>query len=181
MERRYSKYQEDEKNEKGKKKRKVILIILGILTFIFVTGGVMYFIDPFDTYDVSLVDANLDPNARDYTKDEPEKVQEEASLITVDGFGEMSFKANSLNQKVDFHNDSKNNCYMVFALYLPNGTKIYESKLVEPGKAIYEIKLNQKLSAGVYENAILMTSCYANDGLLSNLNPSQVKFTLRVI
>ena len=118
--------------------------------------------------------------AQDYVGDQEEESNADGALINVKGFGELTFKPNQSKQKVNFNNPSNNKCYMVFTLYMPDGSKIYESKLVEPGKAIYEININRSLEKGTYENARLHCSCYSMDGLLKTLNGADLKFNLKV-
>lgn len=159
----------------------VIVAILAIITIFAIIIGTLVFVyqNAINTSDRMVYDPNLDESARDYIGDEQDEGSN-GSLISVGGFGSLNFKAGRTNQRANFHNEAANNCYMVFELYLPDGTKIYESKLVEPGKAIYEINLNQKLSRGTYKNAKLIHRAYSMDGLLTTLNTAEIKFNLVV-
>lgn len=146
-----------------------------------VIGGVfLVYKNSIDLGDGNVAIANLDESAQDYVGEQLDEENVDDSIITVGGFGELTFKANQINQRVVFNNPSTNKCYMVFTLYLPNGSKLYESKLVEPGKAIYNIDINRKLSKGIYEDARLHHSCYSMDGRLVTLNGSDMKFKLKV-
>ena len=64
---------------------------------------------------------------------------------------------------------------------MPDGTKIWESKFIEPGNGIYDIELNQELEEGDYENAILKYECFSMNEQQTPLNGSEIKFNLHVI
>lgn len=66
------------------------------------------------------------------------------------------------------------------SLLLSDGTKLWESKLIAPGKAVYTITLNEALNAGVYENATLKYDCFTMDEAQTPLNGSEIKLTLNV-
>ncbi len=82
---------------------------------------------------------------------------------------------------MNFYNPEQNTCYFKMSLLLPDGTQLWESGLVEPGKAVYEITLNQTLTAGKYENATLKYECFAMDDEQTPLNGSEIKLTLNAL
>lgn len=65
-------------------------------------------------------------------------------------------------------------------LFLNDGTKLWESKLIEPGKAVYDITLSQALPAGIYEDCVLKYECFKMDEDQTPLNGSEIKFTMNV-
>lgn len=128
------------------------------------------------------VTAEVDEDAEDYTGDR-EVYQGEKNTDTIDipGFDAMNLKAGTTEQSVNLYNPEQNTCYFQMSLLLPDGTQLWKSGLVEPGKAVYEITLNQTLEAGEYENATLKYECFAMDEEQTPLNGSEIKLTLNVL
>lgn len=126
--------------------------------------------------------AEVDENAEDYTGDR-EVYQGEKNTDTIDipGFDVMNLKAGTTEQSVNLYNPEENTCYFRMSLLLADGTILWQSGLVEPGKAIYEITMNQALTAGEYENATLKYECFAMDEEQTPLNGSEIKLTLHVL
>ncbi len=159
-------------------------ILLIVLVVVLVAGGVfvgMNWNNWFGREDTP-VTANLDENAEDYTGDR-EVYQGEKNTDTIDipGFDVMNLKAGAEEQSVNLYNPEQNTCYFQMSLLLPDGTELWKSDLVEPGKAVYEITLNQTLAAGEYENATLKYECFAMDEAQTPLNGSEIKLTLNVL
>ncbi len=61
---------------------------------------------------------------------------------------------------------------------LPDGTEVYKSALIAPGKAIYTAEFTRTVPAGTYENAILQYDFYTLDG--TQANGTKAYFTLEV-
>lgn len=101
--------------------------------------------------------------------------------IQIPGYDLIRFRAGVLEQKVNMHNPEDNNCYFKLSLYLPDDTLIWQSELLEPGKAFYDIRLNQKLEAGEYNNAHLKYECFTYDEKQTPLNGADIKLTIKVI
>ena len=165
-----------------KKTGKTLLLLL--LALILVGGGILVGINWnhwFGEKDASAT-ADLDENAEDYTGDR-EVYQGEKNTDTIDipGFDVMNLKAGTEEQSVNLYNPEQNTCYFQMSLLLPDGTELWKSGLVEPGKAVYEITLNQMLAAGEYENAMLKYECFAMDEAQTPLNGSEIKLTLNVL
>ena len=59
-----------------------------------------------------------------------------------------------------------------------DGTSLFKSGLIEPGKALYSVELSQTLKAGSYDG-VLRYSCYA-EGTLVELNGAEVNIKLEV-
>ena len=102
---------------------------------------------------------------------------ETSQSIIIPGVNGINLKSNQLEQKVDFYNPDKNNCYFRITLYLSDDTLIWQSNLIEPSKHIIEIKLNQALQRGLYRNCRLVYDCYTLDEK-SPLNGGQVKLEI---
>ena len=77
---------------------------------------------------------------------------------------------------VNLYNPQGNPCYFVISLVLDDGMVLYQSKMIEPGKALYGITLSRPLAAGEYE-AMIMYETYSLDAL-KPMNGANVKFTL---
>lgn len=100
--------------------------------------------------------------------------------IAIPGYKSITLKADTKEQKVNLYNPEANDCYFVMSLILPDGTVIWKSKMIPPGKGLYEITLDKTVSAGTYENSILKYECYKQNDELTKLNGSEVKLTLEV-
>lgn len=125
---------------------------------------------------------NVDENAEDYTGDrDVYQGQKNTDTIDIPGFDVMNLKAGTTEQSVNLYNPEQNSCYFKMSIILEDNTLLWESNLVEPGKAIYSLTLNQILSTGTYENCILKYECFAMDEEQTPLNGSEIEFTLNVL
>lgn len=124
--------------------------------------------------------AEVDKNAQDWSGEQNQKKQKNAASIAIPGYDQIQLEAGEETQAVNLHNPEKNTCYFKMSLLLPDGTKLWESKLIEPGKAVYELTLNQALAAAEYSDAVLKYECFALDDQRP-LNGSEIKLTLRVV
>lgn len=100
--------------------------------------------------------------------------------IAIPGYKSITLKADTKEQSVNLHNPSGNDCYFVMSLLLPDGTEIWRSKMVAPGKGLYQIELSQTVPAGTYENSILKYECCKMNDDLTPLNGGEVKLILEV-
>lgn len=107
--------------------------------------------------------------------------EKNTNTIDIPGFDQMNLKADATVQKVNLYNPEANTCYFKMSLYLFDGTKLWESKLVPPSKAIYEIKINKTLKEGKYKDAKLKYECFAMNEERTPLNGSEIKLTLNVM
>ena len=137
------------KKENRTKNPIVTFLLKGIL-FIAVVAGTIIAINYFTNDDAKDTVGDLlglDPNATN------EQVQEEsvesAAGISIPGFEKLVFQADSLTQDVAFENPEQNDVYFIIYLTI-NDEIVYESKLIEPGKGIYSIKLPTSYAAGEY-------------------------------
>lgn len=165
-----------------KKTGKTLLLLL--LALILVGGGILVGINWnhwFGEKDASAT-ADLDENAEDYTGDR-EVYQGEKNTDTIDipGFEALNMKAGTTEQSVNLYNPEQNTCYFKMSLILADGTVLWESDLVAPGKAIYELTLTEALDAGEYADTILKYECFAMDEAQTPLNGSEIKLTLHVL
>lgn len=162
------------------KTTKTILAI--VLAIVLVGGGVFVGMNWNNWFGNDTNTADIDDNAEDYTGDKDTYTGEKnTDTIDIPGFDVMNLKADTLEQSVNLYNPAQNTCYFKMSIYLSDGTKLWESKLVEPNKAIYTLTLNQSLSAGTYEDCTLKYECFAMDEEQTPLNGSEIKFTINVL
>lgn len=125
--------------------------------------------------------AQVETEGEDWTGDQDTYTgKKNTDTIDIPGFDSMTFKAGVTTQSVNLHNPEQNTCYFRITLVLADGTEIWRSKLIEPGKGLHEIELAQALSVGDYEGVTLKYECFSlNDQ--SPLNGSDIKLTLHVV
>lgn len=128
--------------------------------------------------------------ARMYTKDtsgipRPENttspiVEKNPDSIAVPGYEILELKADRKKQTLCMPNPEQNRCYFQISLYLEDGTLLWQSELIEPGKASKPIVLTESLSKGAYPKAVLRYACYRMDENLTPLNGAEARVTLWV-
>ena len=99
-----------------------------------------------------------------------ENVQKSEGTISIPGYENITLVADQKQQTVGLPNPANNTCYFKIFLSLEDGTVLWESDLVDPGKISDPIKLNAPLEAGTYRNAVLKYECYTMDGQMRQLN-----------
>ena len=107
-------------------------------------------------------------------------VEKNPSSIAIPGYEVLELQANTKKQTLALSNPAQNICYFQIELYLEDGTLLWKSELIEPGKTSKPITLSKELDKGTYPNAILRYSCFRMDKELSPLNGAQTKLTLWV-
>lgn len=119
--------------------------------------------------------------AEDYTGNRPTykggKI-ENTDTIACPGYKALGMKADTVPQQVNFYNPEENNCYFKISLKLEDGTLLWESELLEPGKAFYDIDLLKTLPEGEYPNTTLKYECFAMNEERTALNGSEIRLTL---
>ena len=163
-----------EQNEKPQKKKPfliificIIMIALGMAAGIFISNLLNK--SPDRTYD---------NNAEDIKEksDDSSTSEEIADNIAIPCWDTLIMVADSKEQEVNFYNPEKNkNCDFQLTLSLEDGTELWKSQLIQNGKAIYNITLNQTLKAGTYR-AVMKYDCFSRNG--SQLNGSSLKFNI---
>lgn len=117
-----------------------------------------------------------DPNAEDIREHDAQAGS--VGNISVPGFESMTIKAGQKSQSVWLYNPKNNNCYFLATIILSDGTEVYKSALIAPGKAIYDAEFFQVIPEGTYENSILQYDFYTLDGV--QVNGTKAYFTLEV-
>lgn len=163
-----------EQNENSQKKKPfliificIIMIALGLVAGIFISNLLN-----------KSPDRMYDNNAEDIKKknDDSSPSEEVSDNISIPCWDTLVMTADSTEQEVNFYNPEKNkNCDFQLTLSLEDGTELWKSQLIQNGKAIYNITLNQTLKAGTYK-ATMKYDCFSRNG--SQLNGSSLKFNL---
>lgn len=120
------------------------------------------------------------PNQNSTADSTAATVEKNPDSIAIPGYEMLELKANSKEQSLCMPNPPQNCCYFQICLYLEDGTLLWKSELIEPGKTSKPISLLEALEKGMYPNAVLRYSCYSQDEDLTPLNGAETKLTLWV-
>ncbi|HHV51034.1 MAG TPA: tRNA (uracil-5-)-methyltransferase [Clostridiales bacterium] len=130
-------------------------ITAAIIVLLVAAGTVMLLIqnkNGDDSNSSNPASAILDPDAEDWTGARTTRNTEPTEDIRIPGYKSITVEANTRNVSVNLHNPEKNNCYFVIRLVLADtGETLYESKMIAPGKGLYNITLSRPLEAGTYK------------------------------
>lgn len=149
-----------------------IKFLLAVLIALIVIGGILCII---------LFKQQVDLNAyRNNTHQENNMVEKNSDSIAIPGYEGITLKADSLEQTVALKNPEQNACYFVITLSLEDGTVLWQSEEIAPGKTSKPMKLSQELKEGTYPNAVLRYACFKMDKEKTPLNGAETKLTLRV-
>lgn len=165
-------------------KKSLIAILLAVLLLI--AGGVtlgLNWQNWFGEKPAAVQHPDLDDGAVDWQGEQPQSKPQTGDGqpgIAIPGYKSISLKADTMEQSVNLYNPAGNDCYFVMSLILPDGTQVWKSKMIAPGKGLYNITLDKTIPAGTYENSILKYECYKQDDNLTKLNGSEVKLILEV-
>ena len=107
-------------------------------------------------------------------------VNNDPSQIMLPGLGNMQLTAGQTHVEKVLLNPEGNPCYFRFQLVLKDtGETLYESGLVEPGKAIVNFDINRPLEAGTYQAEMHINTSSLED-VETPLNNGVVAVTLEV-
>ncbi len=107
-------------------------------------------------------------------------VEKNPHTIAIPGYEAIMLEADVVKQSLAFPNPAQNMCYFEISLYLEDGTLLWTSSLIEPGKSSEPMILTQPLEKGTYTHAVLKYQCFKMDGSFAPLNGAESKVTLRV-
>ena len=107
-----------------------------------------------------------------------EDVQTLEGSINLPGYDAITFKADKKEQEVMIPNPPENTCLVKITLKLSDGTVLWESEDVEPGRYSTPIVFEKALKKGTYKDSVLEYKCFTNDKEHSQLNGAECKFTL---
>ncbi|MBR2454533.1 MAG: hypothetical protein IKB36_00600 [Clostridia bacterium] len=102
-----------------------------------------------------------------------------SSSTAIPGYEVIYLKADTKQQNIALENPSQNRCYFKITLLLEDGTVLWKSDLIKPGKKSEAIYLTQEMQRGNYK-AILKYECYSMDGKMKPMNGAETKLSLRV-
>lgn len=100
--------------------------------------------------------------------------------VAIPGYELLELRANRKKQILCLPNPEHNMCYFQISLYLEDGTLLWQSELIEPGKTSKPIVLTKTLEKGTYSNAVLRYTCSQMDENRTPLNGAETKVTLWV-
>ena len=100
-------------------------------------------------------------------------VEKDPSKISVPGYEFIRLKANTKKQDKMLSNPANNSCLFRLSLILEDGTVIWESDYIKPGKNSDPIKLAQPLAPGDYP-ATLKYDCFTMDRSRTPLNSAEI-------
>lgn len=154
-------------------------IMIGLLLAVILAGGGFWAYTYFSVKPDAGSSAYVDPNASawDDGLDGPEEIEEK---ILIPGYSGAQMNAGDQELKLSIGNPKENSCYLKATFQLEDGTVLYESGLLEPGKGIQKIPLEQTLEKGVYQ-AVVHYQGYTMDEDPKELNSSDSALTLTVI
>ena len=105
----------------------------------------------------------------------------EAKGIQLPGYGEITVMQGDTTLKITLVNPEGNPCYFRYRLELPDsGTVLYESDLIEPGRAVKEISLEHLPDVGDYNLDINIDTYSLEDGVTA-MNGGVCSTVLHVI
>lgn len=165
-------------NQENRKKRQwiilaAVLVILAAAAGLFLAFGISR-----DNPDGKGI--VLDEGAEDWDG-EMKDMSEGQTGIKIPGYGEITVPAGETTWKITLANPEENTCYFKYTVTIDDSENpIYESDLIEPGKAVREFEVTEPLEAGDYE-IHLNISTYAMDEELTPLNGAVVKAVLHVV
>ena len=107
-------------------------------------------------------------------------VEKQKDSIAIPGYESLTLAAGTRKQTLSLQNPPQNTCYFQISLFLEDGTLLWQSELIKPGRSSKPIVLEQTLEAGTYPKAILRYACFEMDKERKPLNGAEIKVTLRV-
>lgn len=107
-------------------------------------------------------------------------VEKLTESIDVPGYDTLHLKAGETKQEFGIENPPQNFCYFKISLVMEDGTVLWTSEPVEPGKTSGQIVLNRALEKGTYRGAMLRFACFSDAACEDALNSAQTILTLVV-
>lgn len=122
----------------------------------------------------------FDEDAEDWDGDIKD-LSEGQTGIKIPGYGDITVPAGENIWNITLANPEDNECYFKYTITVDDEeTPIYESDLIEPGKAVREFEVSKPLDPGDYE-IHLNISTYSMDNTITPMNGAVVKADLHVI
>lgn len=122
-------------------KNKIFIVIIICLCAVII-AGLIYFMKLKGGSD-SAFKPDLDSNAKTQTADD---TGEKPTGIRIPGYPSITIEADKKDVQMNLMNPEGNPCYFTFEIVLNDTDEtIYTSKMVEPGKAITEVTLEERV------------------------------------
>lgn len=121
----------------------------------------------------------IDPGAADPVESAYNTGGQAGASIQIPGYKSISIAADTTDVAVSFQNPVENSCYFRISLILDDGTVLYQSELIPPGKEVREVTLAQPMPAGEYAATVKYDTFTLDDQ--TPLNGANVKITLIVL
>ena len=164
--------------QKNSRRTGLILIVIIIAAAAVIASAFLFYRNSRDAQDAQGI--VLDDAAEDWSG-ETEDLSGGQQGIKIPGYGDITVYAGEKDWKITLANPEDNNCYFRYTITIGDSeTPIYESDLIEPGKAVREFEVAEPLEAGDYE-IHLNVSTYAMDDELTPMNGAVVKAVLHVV
>lgn len=110
----------------------------------------------------------LDSDAGDI-QDNNNSGGQQGQAIRIPGYPSITIAADKENATMNLYNPEGNPCYFTFEIVLSDTNEtIYKSDMVEPGKAITNVKLKYGLAAGEHNAVIKISTASLTDGKAMN-------------
>lgn len=164
--------------EKGEKKKSSFKLLVMILLILILAALVFLITQVMNQNGLAGSSANVATDASDWD-DGIDSEDEIEGRILVPGYSGAKIKAGETTLALRIGNPAENTCYLQATLKLEDGTVLYESGLIEPGKGYETIELNQPLEAGEY-NAVVHYQGYSMEDGQEKLNSCDSAFVLKV-
>lgn len=161
-----------------KKKTALTALIISLLVLIIVIGIVLVFLLMKKNETPAGTNGHIDGAASEWD-DNLNAPSEIEGRILVPGYNGAKMKTGDATLTLRIGNPSENNCYLQATLQLEDGTVLFESGLLEPGKGYEEVELNQTLEPGSYD-AMVHYQGYSMDEEPEMLNSCDSAFVLTV-
>ena len=151
-----------------------IILVIGVISLITIRYMTS---NPEKNQEKGLV---LSDDAEVWNKDVEDK-SEGKEGIKIPGYGDITMSAEEDTWKLTLLNPEGNPCYFQYSLEIAEtGEEIYQSDLIEPGKAITEFAVKNVPDKGNYE-LYLNIHTFSIDENKEPLNGAQVKAKLHII
>lgn len=155
-----------------KKRKKWLALLLILLLLIPLLLGVKYFVDQDNKID-------LDEAAISYQMPNGMK-NENPEEIMIPVFGELTMAEGTTEITAGFANPEGNPCYFKYSIVLKEENKVlYESKWIEPGTAVVELNVSEKLPKRNYPILIKIDTGTLEDPEVE-MNSGKIESILKV-
>ena len=152
----------------------IVLMILILGAGLFIIYQLMQKKDP-----VAGSSAQIAEDASEWDDGIENEEEEITGRILVPGYSGATIKEGDTILALRIGNPKENTCYLQATLQLEDGTVLYESGLIEPGKGYDTIELSESLEEGEY-NAMVHYQGYSMDESREMLNSCDSAFVLKV-